>query len=154
MVARPGRASKKAPSLLAQVGQTRSGLNVATCFEMAPRRATVASTNSYLPDMNTKILSKSRYFRPVGLAVLLALTSACGRPATEAECRDILKSAALLELKAHLGNQELIATELKAIETAMEGPMMEKCVGKRISEEKLTCIRGAKSSEQLFGECF
>ena len=104
--------------------------------------------------MNTKILSKSRYFRPVVVGFLVALTSACGRPATEAECRDILKSAALLELKEHLGNPQLIEAELKAIESSMEAPMMEKCVGKRISEEKLACIRAAKSSEQLFGECF
>jgi len=104
--------------------------------------------------MNTKILSKSRHFRLVVAGLLLAVSSACGRPATEAECREILKSAALLELKEHLGNEQLIEAELKAIEASMEATMMEKCVGKRISEEKLACIRSAKTSEQLFGECF
>lgn len=105
-------------------------------------------------NMNTKILSKSRHFRLVVAGLLLAVSSACGRPATEAECREILKSAALLELKEHLGNEQLIEAELKAIEASMEATMMEKCVGKRISEEKLACIRSAKTSEQLFGECF
>ncbi len=88
------------------------------------------------------------------ISLLVPFLAACGRPATEAECREILRSAALLELKERLGNEQLIEEELQAIEKSMEQPMMEKCVGKRITEDKLACIRAAKTSDELFGECF
>jgi hypothetical protein len=104
--------------------------------------------------MSTKLLSKFEKLRLATAASLVLLVCACGRPATEQECREILRTAALLELQARLGNQQLIEAELRAIETSMEATMMEKCVGKRITEEKLSCIRQAKASEELFGKCF
>lgn len=90
---------------------------------------------------------------------VLALTAscfvlACGRPATEEECREILRRSARLELEERLSNPSLIEEELKAIESSMEGPMMEKCVGKPITDGKMTCIRSAQSTEELFGRCF
>lgn len=104
--------------------------------------------------MSSKFLSKFSKLRLfIGSGVVL-LVCACGRPATENECREILRTAAMLELKARLGNQELIESELKSIEASMEKTMLEKCVGKRITEDKLGCIRQAKSSEELFGRCF
>lgn len=104
--------------------------------------------------MLAKILSKSLFFRIFGAALTTLTLGACGRPATESECREILRSAALLELRERLGNEQLISEELHAIESSMEGTMMKKCVGKRITEEKLACIRGAKTSDQLFKDCF
>ena len=102
----------------------------------------------------TKLLSKSPTLRLLTVLGLALLAGACGRPATERECRDILRSAALLELKERLGNEQLIEAELKVIEASMEEAMLEKCVGKRITEDKLACIRAAKTSDALFGECF
>jgi hypothetical protein len=104
--------------------------------------------------MSSILLPKSLVLQFGLAASLTGLVLGCGRPATEKECRDILRTAALLELKERLGNEQLIEEELKGIESSMEGAMMEKCVGKRITEDKLTCIRGAKTSDQLFGECF
>jgi len=101
--------------------------------------------------MSTKFLSKVVKLRLLIGATLLV---GCGRPASEGECREILRTAARLELKAHLGNDQLIDAELKSIESSMQATMMEKCVGKRITEEKLGCIRQAKTSEELFGKCF
>jgi hypothetical protein len=101
--------------------------------------------------MRTKFLSK---FAQLRLVLAIALLTGCGRPASEGECREILRTAARLELKAHLGNEQLIDAELKSIEASMQTTMMEKCVGKRITEEKLECIRQAKTSEELFGKCF
>ena len=101
--------------------------------------------------MSTKFLSK---VAKLGLLIGVAALAACGRPASESECREILRTAARLELKAHLGNAQLIDAELKSIENSMQATMMEKCVGKRITEDKLSCIRQAKTSEELFSKCF
>jgi hypothetical protein len=78
----------------------------------------------------------------------------CGRPATEAECREILRKSAELELVSRLDNDRtLVEKELKEIEETMRGPMMERCVGKRISEGALTCVRAAKTADEVVSVC-
>jgi hypothetical protein len=78
----------------------------------------------------------------------------CGRPATEAECREILRRAAELELKTRLdGDPVLIETEVKAIETSLEEGIQKRCVGKRISSEAMECVRAAKSADEVVSKC-
>src|SRR5690606_8969646 len=77
------------------------------------------------------------------LMMCLVVTPGCGRPATEAECREILRRTAELELKDRLNDPALIQAELKEIEDSMHDPMLEKCVGKRITEGAMTCVREA-----------
>ncbi len=93
---------------------------------------------------------------PPHLGVLLICLSSvgCGRPATEAECKEILRRTAELELSERLGDKNLVITELSVIEQSMREPMMRKCVGKRITEGVLSCVRSAKTSTQLSEECF
>jgi hypothetical protein len=90
----------------------------------------------------------------VTLAVFLPLVGACGRPATEKECTEILRRTAELEMKQRLGDKNLIESELAEIEKSMRPQMMKKCVGKRITESALACVRAAKTSEELSQECF
>ena len=79
----------------------------------------------------------------------------CGHPASESECREILRTAAQLELKARLDDSKhLIEQETAALEASMKGTMMDKCVGKRITDKALQCVRSARTSEELFDECF
>ncbi len=94
--------------------------------------------------------------RNLGLPAVLGLfvLSGCGRPATKAECQEIMRTAARLELSERLGSQQLIEEELTAIEKSMEKPMMEKCVGKPITDSKMECIRQAKTTKELFDGCF
>lgn len=79
---------------------------------------------------------------------------ACGRPATEQECREILHRTAELEMTGRLGDPDLIQQEIKAIEESMRPQMMKKCVGKRITDDALACVRSAKTAEELSEECF
>jgi hypothetical protein len=79
---------------------------------------------------------------------------ACGRPATEDECREILRRTAELEMQGRLGSRELIEAEIKALEASMRPQMMKKCVGKRITDDAMACVRKAKSAEQLAQDCF
>lgn len=83
----------------------------------------------------------------------LCLTG-CGRPATEGECRIILRRAAELQLKGQLDvSREVVQAELDAIEASMKDAMMQKCVGKRITDGALACVKAAKSSKELLDEC-
>ena len=88
-------------------------------------------------------------------ALALALcVSGCGRPATEDECRVILRRAAELQLEEQLdATKEVMQAELDAIEASMKEAMMQKCVGKRITDGALACVKRAKSSEELLDEC-
>lgn len=85
----------------------------------------------------------------VGLGV-----GACGRPATEDECREILRRTAELEMQGRLGSRELIEAEIKALQESMQSQMMKKCVGKRITDEAMECVRKAKTAEELSQDCF
>lgn len=79
---------------------------------------------------------------------------ACGHPATESECLEILRQSARLELGQRLDNdKELIDRELLVIEGALREDMMKQCVGKRISKGALECVRNAKTSDQVVTEC-
>lgn len=93
------------------------------------------------------------------LAVLGAalLISGCGRPATDAECREILSRIVELELRAQdITDPREIEKRRAELETSIaagkSGPY-EGCVGKRITEGQLRCVREAKSSGEITNEC-
>ncbi|OQX66845.1 MAG: hypothetical protein B6A08_18305 [Sorangiineae bacterium NIC37A_2] len=87
----------------------------------------------------------------LGLGVLAL---GCGRPATEEECLEILRKSAELELLARLDNDRAaVDKELEAIENAMRPAMMERCVGKRISEGALKCVRSATTADEIISVC-
>lgn len=91
----------------------------------------------------------------LGLIVALGLV-ACGRPATEEECEQILERTARLELQERLGaaDAKLVEAEVQSTKQAMRKSMMEKCVGKRITDGALECVRKAKTSKELAEDCF
>lgn len=103
---------------------------------------------------NVPAMKNSVPVKFVALCAIVFGAIGCGRPATEAECQEILRIAAQLELKGRLGSEQLIESEIKEIEKNMREPMMQKCVGKRITDDALGCIRAAKTADELFGECF
>lgn len=57
-------------------------------------------------------------------------------------------------MKGRLGSKDLIAQEIEAISESMRDQMMKKCVGKRITDDALKCVRTAKTAEELSEECF
>jgi hypothetical protein len=84
------------------------------------------------------------------------LLSACGRSATEQDCEQILEKAARLEMEERLGkpDEKLVATEVAETKKAMRESMMSQCVGKRITDGALECVKNAKSSKELTEDCF
>ncbi len=89
----------------------------------------------------------------LGLAISL---SGCGRSATEQDCEQILEKAARLEMEARLGkpDEKLVASEVAETKKTMRDAMMSQCVGKRITDGALECVKNAKTSQELTEDCF
>lgn len=87
-------------------------------------------------------------------ALALALSMACGRPATEAECGEIVARIAELELRSTPG-ADPAEIEKQVAETKKEfvGKAQRECVGRRISDGALRCVRNAKTAEEIVHEC-
>jgi hypothetical protein len=87
------------------------------------------------------------------LLLVLPLTAACGRPATEKECDEIVVRITELELKAR-GVASANAEEVKATREALKKTSLRECVGRRISDAAMACVRSATNAEQIVKECF
>ncbi len=97
---------------------------------------------------------KSSRLLPLLLAWLTcALLVACGRPATEKECDEIVVRIAELELKAR-GRSADSADEIKETREALRKTTLRDCVGRRISDEAMACVRSATTADQIVSECF
>jgi hypothetical protein len=81
------------------------------------------------------------------------LFAACGRPATEKECDEIVVRITELELKGR-GAAGTTADEVKATREALKKTTMRECVGRRISDKAMACVRSATTAEQIVKECF
>ena len=92
-----------------------------------------------------------------GLTLLVGLwlssaVSGCGRPATEQECEEIVTRITELELKARgITNSPSDIADTKA---ALKKDILRGCVGRRISDKALACVRSAKTGQQVVQECF
>jgi hypothetical protein len=92
---------------------------------------------------------------PFGAALIIALTfAACGHRATEKECQEIVERVARLELERAKIGPELMARELKIAKESFQKDIGRRCVGRRITEEAMSCVRRAKSSQEIEDVCF
>jgi hypothetical protein len=80
---------------------------------------------------------------------------ACGRPATEAECTEIVERIARLEAQArNPGRPEVEADAVKAAQArAKEDGTFKLCVGRRITDGALACVRSATTADAV-EKCF
>lgn len=84
-------------------------------------------------------------------AALLAALPACGHPASDAECQLIVDKNVELQIKAMSAPPQDVEKEKARVRAEME-PMLKGCVGRRITEGKMACVRGAESLKQV-DEC-
>lgn len=89
----------------------------------------------------------------VPLFLLLSSVSACGRPATQKECDEIVVRVTELELKAR-GVAGSDGQEVKETKEALQKTTLRDCVGRRISDKAMACVRAAQTAQQLVNECF
>jgi hypothetical protein len=90
------------------------------------------------------------------LSFFLALgLFACGRPATVQECEEIANRVAVLEFEAASKSAAPPKPEqIQVIRARVREAMMKGCVGKRVTERALQCVRRAKSAEAIQKDCF
>lgn len=80
--------------------------------------------------------------------------SACGRPATISDCEEIVARIAELELRsAPASDPSSIAKEVRDTQEAFQAKAKQECVGKRITDRALKCVRNAKTAEEIVHEC-
>ena len=91
------------------------------------------------------------------LCLLPPLTCAlgCGHPATDKECQEIVERIATLELEKEAGGDaESVGAGVDETKKAMATNTLKDCVGKRITERAMQCVRTAKTSQQIVDDCF
>ncbi len=88
--------------------------------------------------------------------LLLALGfCACGRPATLQECEEIANRVAVLEFEAATKTATPPRPEqIQVIRARVREAMTRGCVGKRITERALQCVRKAKTADAIQKDCF
>lgn len=97
-------------------------------------------------------MANLKRFWPSGLFCLLL---ACGRPATESECNEIVTRVATLEYQAASKSQDPVdPASIETIRARVKGAMMKNCVGKRITAKAMACVRAAKTSKEVEDVCF
>jgi hypothetical protein len=84
-------------------------------------------------------------------ASLLALTG-CGHPASKAECEEIFaRSAELAVVAEGVQDPEEVKRQVEKARAEKGDSLIPDCVGKRITEDAMQCVRKAATVEEFEG---
>jgi hypothetical protein len=80
----------------------------------------------------------------------------CGHPATNQECQEIVERIATLELQTAgtFSDPKAVGAQVDETKKALASNTLKDCVGKRITERAMQCVRTAKNSQQIVDDCF
>ena len=94
---------------------------------------------------------KARAWLALGLLAL-----GCGHPATEKECQEIADKVAELELAASPAglDPETRKEQLERTRSWVKESQLKSCVGRRITEGAMRCVRSAKKAAEITDSCF
>lgn len=87
--------------------------------------------------------------------ILVAVVAAvallgCGRKATEADCMVIVDQMVVVKMKQKNNTDPAAVTKLQTeLREEAKGEIMDGCVGKRISDGALDCIKKAETQEEI-----
>lgn len=98
----------------------------------------------------------SRMRRPIsasaalgGLSILAVILVGCGRKATRADCELVVDKNVEVKLKADgMIDAPLVAKRKEELRASLKDDI-DKCVGKRVTDGMLTCVKGAETAEQI-----
>lgn len=94
--------------------------------------------------------STRKLLLPLGLLLLVG----CGHRATIKECEEIVERVARLELERAKVSPAMLESELKIAKESFQKDMGRRCVGRRVTDEAMSCVRSAKSSQEIEEVCF
>lgn len=109
-----------------------------------------------LPPRSSHFIMAFRLFPglPGALLPLPLLLLGCGHPATQRDCEEVLDK--IIELKLREQNvQDPVILEKRKAETreARAKELMPQCLGRKITEEAMRCVRAAKTREEITSVC-
>jgi hypothetical protein len=91
------------------------------------------------------------------VVLFVALGSAgCGHPATVQECEVIVERITQLELgkRTALADAKTLEREITEAKKSLRTATMKECVGRRITDRAMRCVREADTSKKIIEECF
>lgn len=89
------------------------------------------------------------------LVALALLLSSCGKPASAEDCEKIVERITELKLaEAKISDPAQVATTVTKTKQTFQAQTMEQCVGRRITDKALACVRSAATAEEIVNECF
>ncbi len=98
--------------------------------------------------------ARARSWRALAVA-LGVCAAACGHPATPQECEEIIERIARLELEKRYPNDpDGVARQIDEMKAQLRETTGKDCVGKRITESAMRCVRDAKTSQEIVEQCF
>ena len=80
---------------------------------------------------------------------MCALLVGCGHPATKAECEEIFERSAEIELRAQKVSDPGLIEERTKEARAASDKLLEQCVGRRVTESAMECIRAAQTAGEF-----
>lgn len=84
------------------------------------------------------------------LAIYATISMGCGHSATRAECEEIMQRSAEVELMAmNITDPELVKERIEAARAAKGEELLQKCIGKRITDAVMSCVRRAQTVEEF-----
>jgi hypothetical protein len=88
--------------------------------------------------------------------LLPLLSIGCGHPATEKECQEIADKVTELELSASPagGDPETRKEQLERTRSWVKETQLKSCVGRRITDSAMQCVRSAKKAQEITDSCF
>jgi hypothetical protein len=93
-----------------------------------------------------------------GMILAALFVSACGHPATEAECQTIVERIVELELKAQKVTDpaEIAKRRGESLGGAGDGgksEVLQGCIGRHITDRALACVRNAQAASDITDRC-
>jgi hypothetical protein len=96
--------------------------------------------------------------RVVALAGIVSVVGlvGCGHKASQAECEQIVERVTVLQVQKEqlITDPKRLGLEADFQKRVQHDTMMKKCVGKRITDSIMRCVREAKTADEIVNECF
>lgn len=89
-------------------------------------------------------------------ALFLLAMLGCGHPASDKECQEIADRVTELELQSSpVGRDPDTAKEqLERTRAWVKETQLKACVGRRITDSAMQCVRSAKKAQEITDACF
>ena len=87
-------------------------------------------------------------FLPV-LLVAVPLLSGCGRKATREDCVLLVDRNVEVKLQSEGTNDPAVIQKRKEEMRTSEQPKIDECVGKRVRDNMMTCVKSAQTADEI-----